>query len=589
MAPARRHLARRTNRRRLFLAAAITGGGAALGIAACSSPSPHRADTAGQSEPRRGGVLKSLLDEEPATLDPITPSGGVGNQLAAFAYSRLVRFRPVHGGPADGTVEGDLAESWEQPDEATLIFRLRPESRFDPRPPTDGRPVLAADVAASWDAFAARGTYRNDLAAAADRDAPILSLRDSGDRTVAVSLAHPDAQLMPTLASRFGLWVLPGEAFAGSYDPQTDMRGSGPWLLERLQPSVGLTFRRNPSYYAAAQTPLLDGVELPIVVEAVQAEAQFRARNVHGGPALGGGAVAAPNMLAAHRDLPGTRIDLTPPPLIGPTLAFGWRQGPFRDVRVRHAASMLLDRDAFVDAFYNAEAFQTAGVPMRAYWHTPLSPGWGAYFLDPRGGEFGPGARLFRHDVAEARRLLAAAGYPGGLETPFTYIAGSNWGRDWGRKAEALMAMLGEGGIRCRANPVEYNGVFIPQYLRSKGDFEGLAMQRTGSRGDPGQFWSIFFSSTGASSQVGGRFPELDALILRQRREMDRARRIDLHHEIQRTFAEQMPAVPMGGQTEEPHLTWAGLHGPDELVIWGGGDLGAEAFPHYWLDDSLRR
>jgi ABC-type transport system substrate-binding protein len=190
--------------------------------------------------------------------------------------------------------------------------------------------------------------------------------------------------------------------------------------------------------------------------------------------------------------------------------------------------------------------------------------------------------------VAEAKQLLAAAGFPTGLETPFTFLAGAQWGRDWGQRAEALMAMLAKGGIRCKPNPVDYNAVFIPQYLRSRGDFDGMAMQRTGSRGDPGQFWSVFFSSTGGSTQVGENFPELDNLIVRQRRELDLQRRVALNHDIQRWWAEQMPAVPQGGHVEEPVLSWKGLHGPDYHYIWPGGDLGAEAFPHYWLDETLR-
>jgi peptide/nickel transport system substrate-binding protein len=583
---------RRIGRRRLLALGAGAGvpvlaGGALLN---CSGPSRPEGTGAGTAiGPRSGGVLKSLLDEDPATLDPVTPSGGVGNQIAAFVYSRLVRFRTARGAFPDGTLEGDLALRWEQPEETTLIFQLREGVRFDRRPPTDGRPLTADDVVASWQAIVERGTYRSDLVHAVDSSAPIVSLTADGPRTVRLSLAAPDAQLLPTLASRFGLWVLPREAFAGGFSPQREMRGSGPWLLERRLPSTGFSFRRNPDYYGAPEAPLLDGVELPIIAESAQAEAQFRARNIHGGPALGGGAVSPANMLAVHRSLPGTRIDLGPPQILGQTIAFGWREGsPFRDQRVRQAASMLIDRDAMIDTFTNLSAFQAAGVPMRGSWTTPLSAGFGPFWLDPRGSAFGPSARFLQHDVAEARRLLAAAGYADGFDTPFTFIGGANWGRDWGSRAEALMAMLGRGGIRCKANVVDYNAVFIPRYLRSGGDFDGLAMQRTGSRGDPGQFWSIFFSSAGASSQVGARFPELDALILAQRRELEPARRIAIHHEIQRRFAEWMPAIPQGGHTEEPAIAWDGLRGPDEHMIWPGGDLGAEAYPAYWLEQSLR-
>jgi peptide/nickel transport system substrate-binding protein len=579
-------------RRVLSLMAAGVPAIAAASLLSCRESAPRTATTSVDSatSPQSGGILKSLLDEDPATLDPITPTGGAGNQIAAFVYNRLVRFKPGRGAFPDGTVEGDLAASWEQPDETTLLFRLRDGVTFDHRPPTSGRPMMAQDVTASWDAMVDRGTYRADLANVADKSAPVLSFTADEARTIRLTLATPDAQLLPTLASRFGLWVLPREAFDGGFNPQLDMRGAGPWVLERRQPSVGFSFRRNPNSYGAPSSPLLDGVELPIITETAQAEAQFRAGNIHGGPALGGGAVSAANMLAVHRGLPGTRIDLGPAQVLGPTIAFGWRSGtPYQDLRVRQAISMLVNRDAMIDTFNNLSAFQNAGVPMHGSWTTPLSAGFGPYWLDPKGGAFGPTARFLMHNVAEARRLLAAAGYPDGFETAFTFIGGANWGRDWTSRAEALMAMLAQGGVRCKANVVDYNAVFIPRYLRSKGDFEGLALQRTGSRGDPGQFWSIFFSSSGASSQVGSQFPELDALILTQRREMDRDRRIAVHHEIQRRFAEWMPAVPQGGHTEEPALSWRGLRGPDEHFIWPGGDLGAEAYPAYWLDESLRR
>jgi ABC-type transport system substrate-binding protein len=92
----------------------------------CSNPPREDMPSPESSDARPGGVLKSLLDEDPATLDPITPSGGVGNQLAAFAYSR--------GSFPDGALEGDLAVHWEQPDESTLLLRLRDGVTFDRRP-----------------------------------------------------------------------------------------------------------------------------------------------------------------------------------------------------------------------------------------------------------------------------------------------------------------------------------------------------------------------------------------------------------------------------------------------------------------------
>ncbi len=399
----------RYSRRRL-LGVAGTGVAAAW-LAACGdSKKPGGAQTEGVTgvatpggaapattvvQVQTGGIFRSLIDEEPATLDPIAPSGGVGAQLGAFTYSRLLRFKAGKNALADGSVEGDIVSRWEQPDAGTLVMTLRDGVKLDPRAPTNGRVLTAEDIVTTWETFAAKGTYRTDLANAASKDAPITSVRAVDGKAIEFKLAQPDAQLLTTLASRFGLWILPKEAFSGGFDTKTEMRGSGPWLLEKYTPAVGFSFKKNPNYWESGH-PLLDGVELPVVMDTAQAEAQFKAKNIHGGPALGGGAVSETNILTFKKDLKDTRIDLHAPQLIGPTLAFGYREGsPFRDKRVRQAVSLLIDRDTFIEVFTNLKAFQDAGVKMKGYWATPLSAGWGPFWLDPKGSAFGPHAANF--------------------------------------------------------------------------------------------------------------------------------------------------------------------------------------------------
>ena len=57
--------------------------------------------------------------------------------INAFTHSRLVRYKTGNdaGDPATGEVEGDLAESIEQSDETTIIFKLRQGLPWGPSSP----------------------------------------------------------------------------------------------------------------------------------------------------------------------------------------------------------------------------------------------------------------------------------------------------------------------------------------------------------------------------------------------------------------------------------------------------------------------
>lgn len=570
-----------------------------LGLAGCSgggksgtsSTSAVTGATAAPtpSQPRPGGILKSSSAQDVPSFDPLAAKAAITNSIGAYVYSRLLKFKVGTGARPDGTLEPDVITLWEQPDPLTLVMHLRQGMKLDPRPPTNGRTLTTEDLTLSWGKFASTAVYRGDIVNAANKTAPVLSFTATDPATIELKLAFPDAQLLPSMNFWGGLWIVPKEGHAGGFDPNTETHGSGPWMLEKYTPSVGFSFKKNPNYYGAPQHPLMDGIELPIITDTAQLEAQFKAKNVWFGAGGRGGGIPSTDILSLHNDLKQSRIALIPPLSEGNTISFSWRESyPFRDVRVRRAMSMLIDRDTFIETFNDLKAFQAAGVQMHGYWNTPLSAAWGPYWLDPKDPKFGPSAQYFKQNVAEAKKLLAAAGFADGFETPLTFVAGAAYGRDWGQRAEALMSMLAKGGIRCKANAVDYTSVWIPSYLRKHGDFDGIAMYPNGSRGDPGQWLHVFFSSTGANNQAAKNFPDLDALITAQRRELDRAKRIAAFHDIQRYFAENMPTVPQGGGTEIPVLRWNGLNGPGEYVLWPGGVEGGETTPLYWIDDALR-
>ena len=66
---------------------------------------------------------------------------------------------------------------------------------------------------------------------------------------------------------------------------------------------------------------------------------------------------------------------------------------------------------AFIDALYNVSRFKADGLPVETAWHTCLNQSFRGFWLDPKSKEFGPNAKYFQHDLAEAKKLLSAAGY----------------------------------------------------------------------------------------------------------------------------------------------------------------------------------
>src|SRR5581483_8975888 len=136
----------------------------------------------------------------------------------------------------------------------------------------------------------------------------------------------------------------------------------------------------------------------------------------------------------------------------------GWqdldgKKSPFLDVRVRQAMSMAIDRDAYIDAFSNISSFQKDGLPAEAYYHTSMGyiPG---VTLDPRSKDFGENAKYYKRDIGEAKKLLAAAGYPNGFDYPSHWPNFPGFGPSFPKQIAAIEAFNAEIGLKAQSDPI---------------------------------------------------------------------------------------------------------------------------------------
>jgi ABC-type transport system substrate-binding protein len=257
---------------------------------------------------------------------------------------------------------------------------------------------------------------------------------------------------------------------------------------------------------------------------------------------------------------------------------------PFLDERVRQAVSMSWDRNGWIDVFNNVSKFEAEGLPVDTRWNSHIIADWyvDGSWLDPRGKDFGPNAKYFLHDIAEAKRLLAAAGFSDGLDVKSHYVTGPQL--SIGRTAEPLDGFTNDAGFRVTIEPIDYAKDYIPNYRDGQGQYDGWAWHTvsgtTPIRISPvsalaAEYWSNTpvtfkgFSVSGKNDKSGD--PQLNSIIAKARLERDAQKRRALVHEGQRYLGKAMYGLIMPGGANGFTMAWPALQ---NFRVWRG--------PHAW-------
>ena len=154
--------------------------------------SPARAAWA-QEAPKKGGTLRVGFYIEAATMDPHFSGSKIDRQVYHNIYEPLVTL-DAHLGIKPG-----LAESWQQPDPKTIVFKLRRGVKFH-----DGTDFNAEAVKFNFNRMKTEPkSVRKGEVASIDT----VDVIDA--YTVKLNLKRPDAALLATLTDRAGMMVSP--------------------------------------------------------------------------------------------------------------------------------------------------------------------------------------------------------------------------------------------------------------------------------------------------------------------------------------------------------------------------------------------
>ncbi|MGE0057329.1 MAG: ABC transporter substrate-binding protein [Dehalococcoidia bacterium] len=450
-------LARRVGRRRALAATGGLGLGAAF-LAACGGGTSGEGGDSGSSlvaEPadttkqaKRGGIMKDRAFADPSSLDILTPNNPI-TPWTNDVYNSLVQFEPGYLMPTENAIMNDLAESWEtSADGLTITMKIRQGVRFHNKPPVNNRTLDMDDILFSWQRFSTRAGGRVNLVNSINPDAPVLSLAATDARTVVLKLKEPLVYALNLFvpAGASGVYIVPKEADS-ALDLRRDQLGTGPWYLDEYTPSVGVRLKRHADFWDKDYA-LVDQIEMPILSEYTAALSQFKAGNTYGSVSTNT-AIRQEDVLFVKKEDP--RVSLYQGDFAtqaGFVQNFGWHpegKSPFMDERVRQAVSMAIDRDLFIDTVSNVAPFRAEGLPVETRWNSHLNATTEGWWLDPKGKDFGPNAKYFKLDIAEAKKLMAAAGFPNGFETKST-IPGIEYPP--GKYGEIIDGMVAEIGIK---------------------------------------------------------------------------------------------------------------------------------------------
>jgi peptide/nickel transport system substrate-binding protein len=552
-------------------------------------------DTLAQA--KKGGTLIDYCTSEPSHLDAMQPLASMNFQ-ARNVYSNLLVEDAGYFGPPESVINGDIASEWEfSPDHLTLTLKLRDGVKFHNKAPVNGRALDVEDIEFTWNRYKELGALRSNISNEVNPDAPVLGMEFPDASTVVIKIKEPVTYIHKWFASygsfTGGMVVMPKEAADQAVlDVRNTAIGTGPWVLDKIQTSVGYTFKRNDDYYDDTYA-WPDTMEMPILTEHAARIAQFKAGNVH----MLDLRQAAEDVVPTKKEQPDVNLfaqDFTPRTEV---VTFGMEgDSPYKDERVRQAISMMLDRDAMIDAAYNVSGFESDGLPIAVRYNTHIQAEWAAsgYWLDPLSSEFGENAKYFKYNLDEAKALLSAAGFPDGFTTTMRYPATqqytlSRYGEVWAGQLQSL--------LNVEVDAIQdYTKVYIPDVRDAQGRYEGLGMhsvtgstaQRLAPESDlSAQFHpkgGVTFHGFGDNAQGD---PTLSAIIEKARTEFDAEAQKKLVHEAQQYLAGKMWALSQPGGANSFILGWPAVQ---NLFAWSNYTWGPAAKWTYrlWLDQTKK-
>jgi oligopeptide transport system substrate-binding protein len=456
---------------------------------------------------------------EPELFDPPLITAQATSRIAYALFEGLTSF------DSKGVPQPGVAERWEiSPDGLRYIFHLRKDARW-----SNGDPVTAEDFLYSWrrtllPATASEYSYQLHYIRGAKAfgegkttDFSTVGVRAPAMHTVEITLENPTPFFLDLCAFATLLPVHRAtvEKHSDWASKPAHFTGNGAFLLREWRPFDRVRLAKNPRYWNAAAVAL-NSVD---VIPAPRPHTAFNFYATGLADLMMDKGLAPTPLLGELKKRP----DFHAAPFLGNYfLRFNVTRKPFDDPRVRRAFCLVVDKASLVERITRGgERPATSFVP----------PGTGAGYEPPPSPE---------RNVAEARRLLAEAGFPEGRDFPvryYLYRADSDLDRDIAVELQSILRR--DLGVSIQLAQQE-NTVYLNS--QSKLDYDISRSTWVGDYNDPNTFLDMFVAD-GGNNRTGWKNQRYDELIAAAGREVDGKKRYGFFREAERILITEDPPI----------------------------------------------
>ena len=466
--------------------------------------------------------LVCLNGPESELLDPPLITAQATSRIAYAVFEGLTAFN------VKGEAEPGVAERWEvSPDGLHYTFHLRHNALW-----SNGDSITAEDFLYAWrrallPETASEYVYQlyylrgaKDFNEGKSKDFSTVGVRAPDPYTLEVTLANPTPFFLDLCAFTTLLPVHRAtvEKYADWATKPDHFVGNGPFVMREWLPFDHLRLVKNPRYWDAEHVALHSVDILP----------SSRPNTAYNFYATGVADLMIDKGLAPIPLLGELkkRPDFHAAPFLGNYfLRFNVKKKPFDDVRVRKAFCLAVDKQ------YLVEHITRAGeVPARSF----VPPGAGSGYEPPP---------MYERDPAQARKLLAEAGYPDGQGFPVVYyLYRSDQDLDQDVAVELQSMFRRELGVTVQLARQEWTVLLDTQ---QRIDYDISRSSWVGDYNDPNTFMDMFVTD-GGNNETGWSSKHYDELIAAAGREIDSTKRFALFREAEKILVtDEAPICPL--------------------------------------------
>ncbi len=432
-------------------------------------------------------VIRVALANDPGfdQLDNIL-TGSQLIQANAMVYEGLVKYGKK------GSLEPSLAESWEiSEDGKEYIFKLRKNVLF-----TDGTPLNAEAVKFSFE----RWVYDPKMQSISIAQY-LDSIKIIDDMTIAFTFKQSYYPILTEFSYPRPVRIMSLNSVSPAGDPKgtfVKAIGTGAWMIDSYKKDQEAILSANPNYWNGK-------AKINKIIFSVIPDPQARIYAIQNGEVdIVGGALSSVSIdsLASVKESENIEVKQYPSTMSYFSI-FNYNKAALKDIHVRKAMNMLLDKDAFVKHLMNG-----IGKPAKALFQADVP------FTSDENSEW------YSFNIDEAKKILTQAGYTinkdgiqekNGQQLIFNLVFSDQEFTEWRIIAEYMQAQFLKAGIKLNLENRELNAYY--DSLWKDKDYDLIIYRTYADSWNPHGFLLSLFNGSKESPAIAWNDDDLSAMI----------------------------------------------------------------------------